>query len=264
MKDINGTLFFDANDGVTGLELWKSDGTATGTVMVADIRTGASNSSPSGLEYVPSITNNSEIAYAIPVLNGYYTVILYFSENCASCVNSNLGGTGGSNFVRILDLDVEGRHVNAYNPADAALPPHGDGIGTTFKATEVVFRDVAVTNDVLDIRIAPTRNLPNQQNRGAFINGLAILHQAAPGTNFTAPSFRSISHIGNSVRIDMNVRAHLPFVQGSLLTLALEESADLETWIPSSLSPSLFDEHVTFDFTPDAASRFYRALLRNP
>ena len=32
-----GTLFFAANDSTNGLELWKSDGTRSGTVMVKDI-----------------------------------------------------------------------------------------------------------------------------------------------------------------------------------------------------------------------------------
>src|SRR5262249_56515306 len=39
---VNGTLFFTANDGVNGTELWKSDGTAAGTVLVKDIRPGNS------------------------------------------------------------------------------------------------------------------------------------------------------------------------------------------------------------------------------
>src|SRR5205085_16828 len=42
--DVNGTLFFSATDGVHGLELWKSDGTAAGTVMVKDINPGSSYS----------------------------------------------------------------------------------------------------------------------------------------------------------------------------------------------------------------------------
>ena len=37
LTDVNGTLFFTANDGVNGRALWKSDGTAEGTQLVADI-----------------------------------------------------------------------------------------------------------------------------------------------------------------------------------------------------------------------------------
>jgi ELWxxDGT repeat protein len=44
--NVGGTLFFAANDGTIGRELWKSDGTSTGTVLVKDIRPGSSNSSP--------------------------------------------------------------------------------------------------------------------------------------------------------------------------------------------------------------------------
>ena len=37
LTDVGGTLFFTADDGVRGPELWKSDGTKAGTVMVKDI-----------------------------------------------------------------------------------------------------------------------------------------------------------------------------------------------------------------------------------
>jgi ELWxxDGT repeat protein len=47
--NVNGTLFFAANDGTTGLELWKSNGTAAGTVLVKNIRPGSDSSYPSSL-----------------------------------------------------------------------------------------------------------------------------------------------------------------------------------------------------------------------
>jgi len=41
----NGTLIFAADDGVHGTELWKSNGTSNGTVLVRDIETGTAGSS---------------------------------------------------------------------------------------------------------------------------------------------------------------------------------------------------------------------------
>jgi ELWxxDGT repeat protein len=49
LTNVNGTLFFRAQDDSNGYELWKSDGTAAGTVMVKDIRPGTGSSDPSEL-----------------------------------------------------------------------------------------------------------------------------------------------------------------------------------------------------------------------
>src|SRR5262249_49559939 len=46
LTNVNGTLFFVANDGVHGSELWKSDGTEAGTVLVKDINPDSASSSP--------------------------------------------------------------------------------------------------------------------------------------------------------------------------------------------------------------------------
>src|SRR5262245_27724074 len=45
LTEVNNRLFFAATNGIDGMELWTSDGTEAGTVMVKDIRAGSANSS---------------------------------------------------------------------------------------------------------------------------------------------------------------------------------------------------------------------------
>jgi ELWxxDGT repeat protein len=52
LTEVNGTLFFAVNDGSNGSELWKSDGTSTGTVLVKDIISGSGSSTPDSLTNV--------------------------------------------------------------------------------------------------------------------------------------------------------------------------------------------------------------------
>ena len=47
LYSLNGVVFFAANDGFTGVELWKSDGTESGTVLVKNIADGNGNGYPS-------------------------------------------------------------------------------------------------------------------------------------------------------------------------------------------------------------------------
>src|SRR4029079_2988884 len=46
LTNIGGKLFFAADDGLSGTELWKSDGTVLGTMRVKDINPGTGNSYP--------------------------------------------------------------------------------------------------------------------------------------------------------------------------------------------------------------------------
>ena len=49
LSNVNGILFFAADEGTLGSELWRSDGTAAGTSLVKDIQTGSSGSIPHDL-----------------------------------------------------------------------------------------------------------------------------------------------------------------------------------------------------------------------
>jgi ELWxxDGT repeat protein len=60
--DVNGTAFFTADDGVHGRELWKSDGTEAGTVLVKDIYPGSGGSARTGI-----LTNVNDTAYFFAV-----------------------------------------------------------------------------------------------------------------------------------------------------------------------------------------------------
>jgi ELWxxDGT repeat protein len=53
LTNVNGTLFFRADDGSHGNELWKSDGTSGGTAMVTDINPGV----PASYPYPEFLTN---------------------------------------------------------------------------------------------------------------------------------------------------------------------------------------------------------------
>jgi ELWxxDGT repeat protein len=46
---MGSTLIFAASDNYTGSEIWKSDGTAAGTVQIKDIVPGSSGSDPDDL-----------------------------------------------------------------------------------------------------------------------------------------------------------------------------------------------------------------------
>jgi ELWxxDGT repeat protein len=77
--DFNGSVLFWANDGTNGTELWKTDGTAAGTIPLANISPGAGNSWLMGSAYL----YNGRLLF-IPVNLTGFTYSLWTTDGTAS------------------------------------------------------------------------------------------------------------------------------------------------------------------------------------
>lgn len=106
MTDINGTVFFVADDGVSGAELWKSNGTVAGTVLVRDIRAGASGSFADldGVTFDPLFTDVNGTAFFLAD-DGVNGLSLWKSDGTANGTllvrNLSAGGMLPSHFTNV-------------------------------------------------------------------------------------------------------------------------------------------------------------------
>jgi ELWxxDGT repeat protein len=100
LTDVDGTLFFIADDGILGSELWKSDGTPEGTIMVKDIHIGRSSSNIS-----PPVAVNGILFFAAD--DGSSGRELWKSDGTpeGTVLVKDINTTGPSHISHMTDVD---------------------------------------------------------------------------------------------------------------------------------------------------------------
>ena len=98
--DLGGTVYFTASDGLFGLELWKTDGTAAGTVRLTDLCPGSCDSFPRGL----TVLGSSIVFAADDGTHGFEPWITNGTAAGTRMILDAVPGLGGStpNFFRVL------------------------------------------------------------------------------------------------------------------------------------------------------------------
>ncbi|WP_301951384.1 ELWxxDGT repeat protein, partial [Microcystis aeruginosa] len=186
---VGNTLYFSANDGVNGYELWKSDGTAAGTVLVADIRPGASGSNPRNLRAVGSVLFFS----ADDGVNGEELWALNLDIPAISIAVSNANQTEGNSDSKVFTFTVT-RAVNTTgtnnvnwavtgtgtNPANAT-----DFVGGVLPSGTVSFA-AGETSKVITVNVQGDTTVEPDENFTVTLsnatNGATIATATAIGT----------------------------------------------------------------------------------
>jgi ELWxxDGT repeat protein len=119
-------IFFSANDGVHGLELWASDGTSAGTKMIVDLSPGFTFSAPRDLEAHDGklyfVAMNFSTGTELYVSDGTAAGTLLLKDiypGSGSSGVSNLTSWNGRLWFSAMDSDTRGRELWASDGTNA-------------------------------------------------------------------------------------------------------------------------------------------------
>ena len=151
LLNVNGTLYFTADDGINGRELWKSDGTAAGTVLLKDINPGSASSDISELTIINDTlyftaddgTNGKEL-WALKIDPSPYIVGITATDANAKEASNDPGifrisrsGDGDISSALTVNYTISG---SATNGSD-----YNNLSGSATIAAEQTFVDITIT-----------------------------------------------------------------------------------------------------------------------
>ncbi|MEL6987203.1 MAG: T9SS type A sorting domain-containing protein [Bacteroidota bacterium] len=128
--NVNDLIYFDATDNVYGKELWVSDGTNAGTIMLSDLYSGPESSSPEILLF------NEKGFYFSAILEGMGRELLFYNFNTNS-LNGNrnsislnvypnptstyLNIESDNIFIKASIYDLSGRFINSFHTSKISI-----------------------------------------------------------------------------------------------------------------------------------------------
>lgn len=130
LKAANGRLYFGADDGYNGVELWESDGSAAGTHIVADINEGTSGSYP---KYITAF--NGKIYFSAKKESTGYELWEY-DGSAVNLIDINPGPAGSD--PRYFAAGAGALYYVATNPAGRFLWKY-DGEGDPEEVTDISY-----------------------------------------------------------------------------------------------------------------------------
>lgn len=111
LTNYNGSLFFVADDGQNGRELWKSDGTEAGTVMVKNIHEGTYQYTPTGGGSAQTRQNSAHPGL-LRVLNGQLYFVANDGTHGAELWKTD-GTTAGTSLVKDIRSGSDGAFTSS-------------------------------------------------------------------------------------------------------------------------------------------------------
>jgi len=254
----NNILFFDANDNVHGTELWKTDGTSVGTVLVKDISPGTPSSNPAGF-----ITLGTTLFFSAN--DGTHGTELWKSNGTDAgtllVLDIANGGAGSSpqQFVifqnKLFFLVFIGSPIPSYNLFSSDGTSAGTVLVKAFVegALPIISLSVIINNKLYFTNFAPLNGVELWYTDGTTA-GTTIFKDINPGNAssnaFILPNFSSIYSGGQG-------DFHTALFNGKIFFMADNGVNGQELWITDGTDAGT---HMVKDLNPGAGASMGEGL----